>query len=136
MESSNEFFQNFDDQPFHKYLGMTIEETQVDYARLRLRKTETTPSGIGGSVNGGVIATLVDMAALPAVFSNMREGSQPGGTADLQVTFLRQAQGAWIDAEATVIKRGRNLCTVEVSVTNDEKVLCAKARVLYAIRSS
>jgi len=115
---------------------MTIEETRVDYARLRLQKTETTPSGIGGSVNGGVIATLVDIAALPAVFSNMKEGSQAGGTADLQVTFLRQAQGKWIDAEATVIKRGRNLCTIEVNVVNDEGVLCAKARVLYALRSA
>ena len=136
MDSNDEFFQHFDEQPFHKYLGMTIEETSSDYARLRLKKTESTPSGIGGSVNGGVIATLVDIAALPAVFSNMKEGSQAGGTADLQVTFLRQAQGEWIDAEATVIKRGRNLCAIEVNVVNNEGMLCAKARVLYALRSA
>ena len=73
MNSNNDFFQHFDEQPFHKYLGMTIEETGVDYARLRLQKTETTPSGIGGSVNGGVIATLVDIAALPAVLRAQRE---------------------------------------------------------------
>ena len=136
MDTKNEFLQHFDEQPFHKYLGMTIEETSTDFARLRLKKTQTTPSGIGGSVNGGVIATLVDMAALPAVFSNMKEGSEAGGTADLQVTFLRQAHGEWIDAEATVIKRGRNLCTIEVNVVNNEGLLCAKARVLYALRSS
>ena len=87
MDSNHEFFQHFAEQPFHKYLGMTIEETSKDYGRLRLKKTESTPAGIGGSVNGGVIATLVDIAALPAVFSNMKEGSQAGGTADLQVTF-------------------------------------------------
>ena len=53
MDSNDEFFQHFDEQPFQKYLGMTIEETSSDYARLRLKKTESTPSGIGGSVNGG-----------------------------------------------------------------------------------
>ena len=130
------FFEGFDDVPFHRYLGLTLAEWRPDYARLRLTRTDQTPTGIGGSVNGGVIATLVDMAVIPAVFSALRKGSQPAGTADLQVTYLRQAHGAWIDAEATVLKRGRQLCVVEVSILNDEAVLCARGRVLYALRSS
>jgi acyl-CoA thioesterase len=129
------FFERFDDLPFHRYLGLTLAEHRDGYARLRLTITEQTPTGVGGSVNGGVIATLVDMAALPAVFSGMREGSTPAGTADLQVTYLRQARGAWLDAEATVIKRGRQLCVVEVSVRNDHAALCARGRVLYALRT-
>ena len=54
---------------------------------------------------------------------------------DVAVTYLRQAHGDWVDAEAQVIKRGRQLCTVEVSILNDEGVLCARGRVLYAMRS-
>jgi uncharacterized protein (TIGR00369 family) len=127
--------QSFDDNPFHRYLGLELKETRPDYARMRLTITEQTPTGIGGSVNGGVIATLIDVAVIPAVFSAMREGSQPAGTADLQVTYLRQSHGAWIEAEATVIKRGRQLCTIEVSVRNDKGDLCARGRVLYALRS-
>ncbi|MGE0621080.1 MAG: PaaI family thioesterase [Pseudomonadales bacterium] len=130
-----DFFKRFDHNPFHRYLGLTLEETRPDYARLRLTLSEQTPTGVGGSVNGGVIATMVDMAAIPAVFTGLREGSQPAGTADLQVTYLRQAHGAWVDAEATVIKRGRQLCTVEVSIVNDSGELCARGRVLYALRS-
>jgi uncharacterized protein (TIGR00369 family) len=133
---SGDFFERFPDVPFHKYLGLTIEEAKPDYARLRLTITEDTPTGIGGSVNGGVIASLIDVAVIPAVFAGMKEGSQPAGTADLQVTYLRQSHGKWIDAEATVIKRGRQLCTVEVSVLNDEGVLSARGRVLYALRSA
>ena len=79
---------------------------------------------------------MVDMAAVPAVFSNLREGSEPAGTADLQVTYLRQAHGEWIDAEARVIKRGRQLCTIEVEIRSDKGVICAKGRVLYALRTS
>jgi uncharacterized protein (TIGR00369 family) len=125
----------YDDIPFHRYLGVKLVEHRDGYARLRLTVTDDTPTGIGGSVNGGAVATLIDMAIIPAVFTGMREGSQPAGTADLQVTYLRQAQGQWLDAEATVIKRGRQLCSVEVSVVNDTGVLCARGRVLYALRT-
>ena len=136
MPTSNNPFDKFDENPFHQYLGLKLVEYKPDYARLRLIKTATTPTGIGGSVNGGVIATMIDMAAVPAVFTQMREGSLPAGTADLQVTYLRQAHGEWIDAEATVIKRGRQLCTIEVCIKNDKGELCAKGRVLYALRYS
>lgn len=128
-------FGAFNDNPFHQYLGLELVEARKDFARLRLTVKETTPTGIGGSVNGGVISTMVDMAAVPAVFTNMREGSQPAGTADLQVTYLRQAHGKWIDAEATVIKRGRQICAVEVEIKNDKGELCGKGRVLYALRT-
>ncbi|MFU8814715.1 MAG: PaaI family thioesterase, partial [Pseudomonadales bacterium] len=53
------FFEGFDDIPFHRYLGLRLVERRPDYARLRLTRTESTPTGIGGSVNGGVIATLI-----------------------------------------------------------------------------
>lgn len=129
-------FSGFDDVPFHRYLGLTLVERRDDYARLRMTIGDDTPTGIDGAVNGGAVATLVDMAAIPAVFTGLREGTEPGGTADLQVTYLRQAKGRWIEAEATVLKRGRNLCTVEVSVHNETGVLCARGRVLYALRAS
>lgn len=136
MTQPHGLLSNFNDNPFHQYLGLALVETRADFARLRLTKTATTPTGIGGSVNGGVLATMVDMAAVPAVFTNLQEGSQPAGTADLQITYLRQAHGDWIDAEATVIKRGRQLCAVEVSIKNDQGDLCARGRVLYALRQT
>jgi len=129
-------FNNFDDNPYHQYLGLRLIETRTDYARLRLTINEQTPTGVGGSVNGGVLSTMVDMAAVPAVFSNMAEKSEPAGTADLQITFLRQAHGKWIDAEARVIKRGRQLCTIQVDIKDPKDQLCACGRVLYAIRTA
>ena len=126
--------EHFDGQPFHQYLGMTIEETAPDYAKLRLVITADTPQGIGGSVNGGVLATLLDMAGVAAVFSNMFEGSEPAGTADLQITYLRPATGRWLDAEARVVKRGRQLCTVNIDIFSDDRVQCATGRILYALR--
>jgi len=80
-------FGDFDEMPFHQFLGLTMQETRPDYARTRLVINESTPTGIGGSVHGGVLATMVDMTAVPAVFTNLREGSEPAGTADPQVTY-------------------------------------------------
>lgn len=131
----NTVFEGFDENPFHQYLGLALVESKTDYVRLRLTVKETTPTGVGGSVNGGVLSTMVDMAAVPAVFTNIREGSEPAGTADLQITYLRQAHGEWIDAEATVIKRGRQLCTINVDIKDPEGKLCATGRVLYALKS-
>ena len=132
---TNNFFETFDDNPFHQYLGLTLVRAEVDFVQLRLQKTSTTPWGIGGSVNGGVLATMIDMAGVAAVFTQEPRGSEPAGTADLSVTYLRQAQGRWLDAEARVVKRGRQLCTIDVRILNDEQTLCVIGRVLYALKA-
>ena len=131
----HEFFSRFNEDPFHQYMGLKLVAVAPDKAQLRLERTSTTPEGIGGSINGGVLATMVDMAAVAAVFTNLKEASVPAGTADLSITYLRQAQGQWVDAEAQVLKRGRQLCTIEVKIMNDEGTVCAIGRVLYALRS-
>ena len=89
----NDFFKTFDEHPFYQYLGLKLVEATPDFVRRRLDKTATTPAGICGSVNGGVLATMIDMAGVAAVFTKIHEGSQPAGTTDLNVTYLRQAQG-------------------------------------------
>jgi 1,4-dihydroxy-2-naphthoyl-CoA hydrolase len=133
--SPDDFFQRFNDNPFHQYMGLTIAEVSPDLARLRLSITPTTPTGIGGSVNGGVLASMVDMAAVAAVFSQSMPGSSPAGTADLSITYLRQAHGQYLDAIATVVKRGRQLCTVSVDIVNEQGRLCCRGQVLYAMRT-
>lgn len=72
---------------------------------------------------------------LVAIFSESREGEVPAGTAELGITYLRQAQGENIYAEGRVIKRGRQLSLVEVDISDDEGRLCAKGRTLYAFRA-
>ena len=79
---------------------------------------------------------MVDMAAVGAVFSKAMPNSVPAGTADLSITYLRQARGEWLDARATVIKRGRQLSTITIDVVNDEGVLCCSGKVLYAMRTA
>ena len=131
-----QFWDNFEANPFHAYLGMSVVNHSYNYAKLQLKRTDTTPTGIGGSVNGGVLATLVDMTAVAAIFAELRDNEQPAGTADLQITYLRQTKGDVVTSEARVLKRGRQLATIEVRVSDDSDNLCCIAKVLYAFRAS
>ena len=132
---TNAFFKHFDDNPFHRYIGLSVAEVADDLARLRLNVTDSTPTGIGGSVNGGVLATVVDMAAVAAVFSKAMPGSEPAGTADLSITYLHQAYSESLEAVATVIKRGRQLSKISVGTRDDARRLCSSSQVLCAMRT-
>jgi len=131
---SNEFLSQFNELPFHRYLGLELVEAAPGYGKIALRRSENTPTGIGGSVHGGVLATMVDIAMLVAVFADLDATKTPAGTADLGITYLRQAQGEVIYATATVVKNGRQLASVEVDITDAAGTLCARGRTLYAFR--
>lgn len=128
--------ESFDSMPLHAMLGITFIERRPGFGKIRLLKTADTPGGIGGSVHGGILACMVDVVMLVAMFAEMRDGEVPAGTAELGITYLRQTHGDAIYASATVVKRGRTLSLVEVDITDDEDRLCARGRTLYAFRSS
>ena len=130
----DDFKAEFDANPYHKYLGITVLERSSGHGKIVLKKDENTPGGIGGGVHGGVLAAMVDIVMLVAMFAEMREGEEPAGTAELGITYLRQTHGEHIYATATVVKRGRKLSLVEVEITDDEGTLCARGRTLYAFR--
>lgn len=129
------FKTEFDSNPYHKSLGLSVLERAPGHGKIVLRKDENTPGGIGGSVHGGVLAAMVDIVMLVALFADMREGEEPAGTAELSITYLRQAHGDEIFATATVVKRGRQLSLIEVDITDSEGRLCARGRTLYAFRA-
>lgn len=126
----------FDNKHYHKMLGVRLLDQRPGYAKIVLTRDENTPTGIGGSVHGGVLAAMVDIVMLVAIFAEMREGEEPAGTAELGITYLRQTHGSHVYAEANVVKRGRQLSLVEVDITDDEGRLCARGRTLYAFRAS
>ena len=130
------FKRHFDADPFHEMLGISVLEQRRGYARIQLDVGPNTPGGIGGSVHGGVLATMVDVCMLVAIFGGFRPGQMPAGTADLGITYMRQAHGERLEAEAKVVKHGRQLANVEVDITDAAGELCARGRVLYAFRST
>jgi len=134
--SNPQFWKNFDTDPWHVYLGIRLLSHRENYGKLELNHTATTPQGIGGSVHGGALASLVDIAALAAIHGNIEEGAKPAGTADLNISYLRQTHGPRIVCEAQVIKRGRQLAVVEARIFDDKERLCCLGKVTYAFRAT
>jgi uncharacterized protein (TIGR00369 family) len=123
----------FDAFAFHQYLGIEVEERGSGHARISIETGPKVDGGIGGSVHGGILASLVDIAMLEAVFPTFGEGDQPGGTIDLSITYLRPTLGSRVTAEANVVRRGRRIITTEVDIRDDQERLCARGRVLYMV---
>lgn len=98
--------------------------------------TQHTAGGANGGVHGGILASLADIGVVAAVLSTCREGEQMRGTAELNISYLRPAIGAFIRVESEVIKKGRSLAVGDVDLTNDRGALIAKARVTYSIGSA
>jgi uncharacterized protein (TIGR00369 family) len=94
-----------------------------------------TLGGIGGSVHGGLLAALVDIAMLEAMFPLFTPNEQPAGTADLNITYLRPAMGPKVYAEATVLRKGRQLAVTEVKILDQAGALLATGRTIYSLRA-
>jgi acyl-CoA thioesterase len=132
---SADFARRFAANPFHRYLGLEIEEQRDGYSRLVLTPSERTLGGVGGSVHGGILATLVDIAAINAVASATGPDEQMNGTAELNISYLRPALGSIVVAEGRLLKKGRTLAVVDCDISDGKGRLFAKGRVQYALKA-
>lgn len=92
-----------------------VEPTTGDFA-MELEVTPAIKNPRGG-VQGGLIATLADIVAGRALL----DGLPPDHlltTADLSIKYLASNDVGPVRAEATVIRRGRHLCIVQVDITD------------------
>jgi uncharacterized protein (TIGR00369 family) len=118
---------------FVRHLGIRLVALEPDRAELELPFRDEVIT-IGDTVHGGAIASLLDTAAMAASWStdtpptNMR-----GTTVGLTVQFLSAARSTSLVARATVLRRGKNLCNVDVDVTTADGELVAKGLVTYKL---
>jgi uncharacterized protein (TIGR00369 family) len=92
-------------------LGFEVEETRVDYCRMRLPfKPELLHAG--GIVHGGAIASLMDSVVVPAVGSVLGPNDRYS-TVDLHVQFIGVVKDEDVVAEGWVTKRGRTVVFCE-----------------------
>ncbi|HKZ51179.1 MAG TPA: PaaI family thioesterase [Dehalococcoidia bacterium] len=119
--------------PFVHLLGIELEVEEEGYALLRM-PVEERHLNWRGAVHGGVICSLVDMAASRALGTIIRSSSrQPVGTLDLNVTFVRPGRGPFLTAEGRVLHIGRSVAVGEVSVYRDGHQTVARGRVTYIL---
>lgn len=88
-------------------LGLDVEETRVDYCRMRMPfKPELLHAG--GIVHGGAIASLMDAVLVPAVGAVLGPNDRYS-TVDLHVQYIGAVQDEDVVAEGWITKRGRRV---------------------------
>lgn len=117
--------------PYGKLLGLELVSAEPDRVRVRLpyRIDVTT---LGDTVHGGAISALVDAAATAAFWAHPAASpSARGTTIGFSINFIAAGRGQDLVANASVRRRGREICTGEVSVTDAAGREVAVALVTY-----
>jgi len=104
--------------------GLEILEMTPGQAIVRIQATPRTTNPVGGIINGGVLASLADMASALAL-STAFEGAMPFATSDLGIRYLEPAKGA-VEAQATVLRLSRHSAVIscELRAAGEIVALC------------
>ena len=94
-------------------LGMEAEVTTGTTARVRTRVTPEVCSADGG-VRVGVLATLVDIVGGAIAARVLRPDWM--ATADLAIGLVGPPVGPWVEAQGSVLRRGRTTLVIEALV--------------------
>ena len=117
------------ESPVAKRLGVRMRSIEPERVVLLL-PYDASNITVGSMVHGGVIATLIDIAGAAGSASGADSTKTTrGATTSLVVNYLNAANGIDLEAEATVIKRGRDMNVTEIAVRGPDRTLVATGTV-------
>ena len=110
--------------PYYRLLGMRIVDLGSGWSKVELDVDMQKHTNPFGSVHGGAYASLIDVAAYWAAYSDQAEDA--GMTSlDLAVTNLSMCRGGKLTAHGKAVKEGRSVCLSEVTITDETGKLIA-----------
>jgi len=110
--------------PFVEHLGVRILQRGDGVVRLRLDPRPELENS-WGSVHGGVLMTLLDVA-LASAGRSLDESCNGALTVEMKVNFIAAAQGAVL-GEGRAQRAGRSLIFSEGELRSEDGTLLAKA---------
>ena len=117
------------DCPFHRWLGVrlkTLDATGIEIA-LPWRE-EFVSDPVIRYTHGGILATLIDLAADYAIAARLGRGVP---TVDLRTDYHKPALPGPLVARAGIIRLGRTLASAEARVYDEKGDLIASGRGVY-----
>ena len=121
------------ESPYATALGVEVEAVGPERAVLRLpfREVNANP---GGALHGGVAASLAVTGALAVTRAALGEDSGAWHTTGLHVSYLAAAITAAVSAEIRLLRRGKELCFLDVEVATADGKPIARAAVATRAR--
>lgn len=119
--------------PFHEWLGVSLASLRDNEIEITMPwRAEFVSHPAVRYTHGGILATLIDLAADYAIAARLGRGVP---TIDLRVDFHKAAMPGPLKARANVIKLGSTLATAEARVFDEAQSLIASGRGVYLTMS-
>lgn len=96
-----------------------VEEVEAG-VRLTMQRTPVTVGGVRNSLNGGVLATFVELAGHLALRTVLGPGERVERTQEVGLSYLSSARAPETIAEARVLRAGGRLGVASVEVRDGE----------------
>ena len=115
----------FTEVKFARFLGVTISDVAPERAVVTL-PYRPEHMNAGGVLNGGASASLLSMAGTLAAWTGVDFETEPHvGCVDLSVHYLSAGAEEDVIAEARVVRRGRDLCFLDLALRSEAgKPIC------------
>ena len=115
--------------PFHQWLDIRVSEVNEDDIRINVPwRQEFIVNPKRGYAHGGILATLIDIAADYALAVKI---GTPVPTVDLRVDYHRAAMPGELTVKARVLNLGRTFSTAEAMIYDSDGRLLASGRGVY-----
>jgi uncharacterized protein (TIGR00369 family) len=112
------------DVPLHRFLGVQLRDPADPSAGIWF-PVEEPAQNQSGVLHGGVIYTLMDVAAFLALLPSLSD-EEHAVTHDVTVSLIRPvAAGKRVDLTGTVLRRGRAVAFMRAEATVDGEVVAA-----------
>lgn len=111
--------QAIESAPYAARLGVEVVDANENAVKLRLpfKQENANP---GDALHGGVAASMIDLGGLAVAQQTFGDEAGPLHTASIQVSYLAAAIGEPIIADATLLRRGKELAFVDIAVSTEE----------------
>lgn len=132
--------------PFNKLLGLRVESIKPDSVKIVFEKRDELVGHYSrGTLHGGVISSVIDVAGGLSAFMNIQEKIRGESldkrlarftrvnTIDLRVDFLRPGLGKWFVASAFTLRTGNKVAVTRIELHNDQNELIAVGTGSYVV---
>ena len=107
-----------ENEGFRDLVGTELVEAEEGRAVVEVRAEERHLNP-GGTVHGGVVGTLIDIAMAEALRPMTDEGERPV-TIEIKVNYLEPGKPGTLSCTASVRKGGKRITVVEAEVIQQE----------------
>lgn len=121
----------FESQPYHQYLGFKVKECSNGFSEIRISVRPELCNPVG-TLHGGIIYSLCAIASSLAALSIIDDGKYTVAS-DFNISVLKAVSSGNVTIAGKVIKAGKRLAFVELTVYDDQSNVCAVGRVTKTV---